>query len=131
MPRTAAATQWGCAIAKACRAARGPPPRAMKDLAKMSAVRLLAALRESRVLRLLGDAELEYALRRDLDRLTGRRVAPEASLAVHDHELADAWEREAVTRFLVGQGRELLENQAHLLLCQLRLLREPLQCFRL
>src|SRR5207249_2452126 len=90
------------------RARSRPAPRAMKDLAKISAVRLLAALRESRVLRLLGDAELEYALRRDLDRLTGRRVAAQTGLAVHDHELADAWEREAVPGFLVGQGRELL-----------------------
>src|SRR5437867_7480473 len=132
MPRTAAATSVGPPYRqKACEAARGPPPRAMKDLAKISAVRLLAALRESRVLRLLGDAELEYALRRDLDRLTGRRVAAQPGLAVHDHELADAWEREAVPGFLVGQGRELLENGTHLLLCQLRLLREPIQSFRL
>src|SRR6267142_1323397 len=103
----------------------------MKDLAKISAVRLLAALRERRVLRLLGDAEFEHALRRDLDRLAGRRVAAETGLPIHDDELADAWESEAVTGFLVGQGRELLENQAHLLLRQLRLLREPIQCLRL
>src|SRR6476660_3839266 len=103
----------------------------MKDLAKRTAVPLLAALRERRVLRLLGDAELQHALRRDLDRLAGRRVAAEASLAVHDHELADAWEREAVAGFFVRQGRELFENGARLLLCQPGRLREPIQCLRL
>src|SRR5712691_9038045 len=103
----------------------------MKDLAKKSAVRLLAALCERRVLRLLGDAEFEHALRRDLDRLAGRRIAAETGLAVHDDQLADAWEGEAVTGFLVRQACELLEHGAHLLLCQPGLLREPIQCFRL
>ena len=58
-------------------------------------------LREDGVLRLLGDAELQHALRGDLDGLAGRGVAALTGLAVHDDELADTREREAVACFLV------------------------------
>ena len=44
---------------------RGPGLALPTGLARKSASALLAALRENRVLGLLGDAELEHALRRD------------------------------------------------------------------
>src|SRR5438132_1162824 len=68
---------------------------------------LFAALREYRVLGLLGDPELQHALRGDRDRLTGRGVAAHAGLAVDDDELADTGDGEAVPRFLVFEARLL------------------------
>ena len=65
---------------------------------------------EDRVLGGLGDAELHDALGGDLDRLAGGRVAAHARLAVHEHELAEARQREGVLRLLVGERRELLEE---------------------
>src|SRR5438445_11214189 len=98
----------------------------------MSAARwLFGALGQNGVLRLLGDAELQNALRRDLDLLSCRRVAADARLAIDDHELANAWEREAVPRFLVRERRELIEHQRHLLLRETSLFREPVQRLRL
>src|SRR5439155_12480315 len=69
----------------------------------------------------LRDAELEHALGRDLDRLSGLRIAAHASLAVHDHQLADAWEHEALLRFLGRQRGELFEDLRSLLLRELEL----------
>src|SRR2546426_711636 len=92
---------------------RGPPtlPRAA-DLARTSAstaeLLLFGALREHRVLGLLGDPELQHALRRNRDRLTCRRVPSHASLAVDDHELADARNGEAAAGFLVRECGEFV-----------------------
>src|SRR5437870_10191431 len=88
---------------------------------------LFAALREYRVLGLLGDPELQHALRGDRDRLTGRGVAAHAGLAVDHDELADARDGESVPRFLVRQTRELVEAQGDLLLGHPGFLRAPIQ----
>src|SRR5712691_4829680 len=107
-------------------------PRAA-DLARMSAraaLLLLAALREHRVLRLLGDAELEHALRGDRDRLTSRGVSSHASLAVDDHELADARDGEAAAGFLVRECGKFIQELAHLLLGQTGLFRQAIQGLR-
>src|SRR5438445_12670850 len=86
---------------------------------------LFAALREYRVLGLLGDPELQHALRGDRDRLTGRGVAAHAGLAVDDDELADTGDGEAVPRFLVCDARERVEEQGDLLLGHPHSLAEP------
>src|ERR1041384_274955 len=77
---------------------------------------LLGARTEDRVLGGFGHAELHHALRSDLDRLTGRRVATHASFAVNEHELAQARKGECVLRILVSQVRDEVENLARLLL---------------
>src|SRR2546425_358282 len=87
---------------------------------------LFAALREYRVLGLLGDPELEHALRGDRDRLTRRGVAAHPGLAVDHDKLADTRDGEAVARFLVREARELVEEQGDLLLGHPHFLREPI-----
>src|SRR3989442_371557 len=87
---------------------------------------LFAALREYRVLGLLGDPELEHALRGDRDRLTRRGVAAHPGLAVDHDKLADTRNGEAVARFLVREARELVEEQGDLLLGHPHFLREPI-----
>src|SRR5437899_7492891 len=86
---------------------------------------LFAALREYRVLGLLGDPELQHALRGDRDRLTGRGVAAHAGLAVDDDELADTGDGEAVPRFLVCEARVIVDDQGDLLFCHPLFLGQP------
>src|SRR5438477_11936211 len=76
--------------------------------------------REHRVLGLLGDAELEHALRRDLDRFAGRGVAAHAGLAVDENELAEPRDRESVAGVLVRHLRELFQDLVGLLAVDLR-----------
>jgi hypothetical protein len=76
--------------------------------------RLLGA--EDRVLGGLSHAELHDLLSLDLDGFAGGRVATEASLAVHEDELAEAREREGVLRVLVGEASDDLEDRDGLLL---------------
>src|SRR5207253_2181922 len=113
--------------------ARRPPanggPR--QRIARTAPLLLLAALGEYRVLRLLGDPELQHALRGDRDRLTGRGIASHASLAVDDHELPDAGDGEAATGLLVRECGQLIEELPHLLLGQTGLFRQPIQGLRL
>src|SRR5438477_6959974 len=105
--------------------ARRPPanggPRQMS--ARTAPLVLLAALREHRILRLLGDPELQHALRGDRDRLTGRGIASHASFAVDDHELPDAGDGEAAAGFLVRECGQFIEELPHLLLGQTGLFR--------
>src|SRR5271169_2417053 len=85
---------------------------------------------EDRVFGGFRDAELHDALRRDLDRFTGRGVAAHASLPVHEHQLAEAGQRERVLRLLVSESGELLEVLRRSLLSETRLLREALRDLR-
>src|ERR1039457_4074733 len=85
---------------------------------------------EDRVFGGFCDAELHDALRRDLDRLAGRRVATHTRLAVHQYELAEARQREGVLGALVGERGELLEVLRRSLLGEARLLREALRDLR-
>src|SRR5258708_36228531 len=71
-------------------------------------------LRHGRVLRLLGDAELEDALRRDLGLGAVGRVAADAGLAVDDHEIATSQDLEAALVFLVREDVELVAPFARL-----------------
>src|SRR5687768_14745170 len=59
----------------------------------------------------LGDTELEHGAGRNLDGLAGLRIAAHALLALHDDELADAREREALLRLAVGELRDLFEDR--------------------
>src|SRR5437867_5745341 len=93
--------------------------------ARMSALLLV----EDGILRGLRDAELDDALRRDLDRFTGPWIAPHARLAVHEYELADAGERETVLRFLVGELRDRFERANRVLAAHADLGRE-MRCDR-
>src|SRR5688572_13006593 len=94
-------------------------------------VGLFRALCENGVLCLLGNAELEHALSGYLDRLTGSGVAAHACLAVHDDELADTRNGEAVPGFLVRERGELIEELPDLLLRHAGLFRQPIQGLRL
>src|SRR5437870_12058318 len=82
---------------------RAPATGGPRSMSASAAPLLFAPLCEHRVLGLLGDPELQHALRGDRDRLAGRRVPSDASLAVNDHELYDAGEGEAAPRFLVRE----------------------------
>src|SRR4029450_101128 len=53
-------------------------------------------LPKHRVLQTLGEPELHHALRRDLDRLAGLRIATHARLAVREHEAPASREDEDV-----------------------------------
>src|SRR5688500_673920 len=75
---------------------------------------------QDRVLGGLGDAELDDLLRRNLDLLPGRGVAADARLAVHQHQLADARNREAVLGLLVSEAGQRFEEAVGLLLGNLR-----------
>src|SRR5437868_2616427 len=113
--------------------ARPVAPRGFGASPKMSAkdAALFGALRENRVLRLLGDPELEHALRGNRDRLTGRRVAAHPRLSVDDDELPDPGNREPVPRFLVRERRELVQELPHLLLGEAGLLGQSIHGLRL
>jgi hypothetical protein len=58
----------------------------------------------------LGHAELDHALRRDLDGFTGLGVAAHACFAIGQYELADARDHEYILRFSVGQGGKIVQQ---------------------
>lgn len=58
----------------------------------------------------LGDAELNHFLSWNLDRLASGRIAASASLAIHQHELAQARQGEAVLGILIRQFSDEFEN---------------------
>src|ERR1043166_4788958 len=88
------------------RSRRNPPSSQSTAKTRRAAVDHTAALRtselcgllpaEDRVLRSLRDAELHHALGRNLDLLARRRIAADPRLAIHEHELAQAGNRERV-----------------------------------
>ena len=71
---------------------------------------------EDGVLGGLGHAELHDALGRNLNLLAGHRVAAQAGLAVHQHELAKTGQGEGVLGVFVRQFSDVLENFTGLLL---------------
>jgi hypothetical protein len=58
---------------------------------------------EDRVFRRLRDAELHDAFGRNLNLRARGRIATDAGFAIHEHEFAQAGERERILRFLVRQ----------------------------
>src|SRR5215831_13186014 len=88
-------------------------------------------LLEGQLLHGLRDAELEHGLGRNLDGLAGLRIAAHTRLALHDHELADAGEHEAVARLLRSEGGELFEDRRAGLLLEVELVREVTRDLRL
>ena len=72
-------------------------------------------LAEDRILRGLRDAELHDLLGRDLDDLAGGGVAALTGFAVHEDQLSETRESEAVLGVLVRQLRDVLQH-AHCLL---------------
>ena len=73
-------------------------------------------LAEDGVLRGLGHAELHNLLSRDLDGRASGGVATLTRLAVHENELAQAGQCEAVLGVLVRECRDALERGNRLLL---------------
>lgn len=71
---------------------------------------------EDGVLGSFGYAEFHDAFGRDLDSLAGFGVAAQTCGAVAQDELADAGQRESVLRVLVGEGGDVFEDFAGLLL---------------
>src|SRR5499426_4226539 len=96
-------------------AGRGPPARLP--------VLLLA---KHRVLQALREAELAHALGRNLDGLTGLRIAADARLAVREDQLAEARQEKyaALLRFLRRQRERLVEDALDLLPGEAGLLRK-------
>src|SRR3990172_2914475 len=90
-------------------------------------------LPKHRVLETLGEPELADTLGRDLDGLTGLRIAADPRLAVREHELAEAGQPElAVLPGLLAREREgLVEHPLDLLLGQPGLVREMREGCRL
>ena len=70
----------------------------------------------------LRDAKLHDPLGRDLDGFPGLGVPAHAGLAIHEHELTDAGQREGILRFLVCQRRNVLQDLNRNLLLQVCLL---------
>src|ERR1044071_502028 len=64
----------------------------------------------------LGDSELHNFLGGNLDGLTGGRIAALTSLTIHEHELSQPGQGEAVLGVLVSQLSNVLENFRGLLL---------------
>ena len=58
----------------------------------------------------LRDAELYDFLCRDLDRFAGLGIPAHAGLAIHEHKLSEAGQREGIFCFLVSQRRHVLQN---------------------
>src|SRR5262249_9025878 len=77
------------------------PPRKREGPSVLSFRNVLPGA--DRFLRGLRDAELEDGLGRNLDGLAGLRIAAHALLALHDHELADAREGEALLRLAIRE----------------------------
>src|SRR5499426_1923424 len=96
-------------------AGRGPPARLP--------VLLLA---KHRVLQALREAELAHALGRNLDGLTGLRIAADARLAIREDQLAEARQEEdaALLGFLRRQRERLVEDTLDLLPGEAGLLRK-------
>src|SRR5215470_19258402 len=67
-------------------------------------------LPKHRVLEGLGEPELHHALGRDLDRLSGLRVATHPRLAIRQHEPPEVRHHEDVLGLLDGQAQELVHD---------------------
>src|SRR2546425_2015324 len=79
------------------------------------------------VLHALGETELAHALRGDLERLAGLRIAAHPRLAIRQHELPEARKDESVLRFLGREGERLVEDLADLPLREIGLAGEVRQ----
>jgi len=70
---------------------------------------------EDRILRRLGDAELDDALGGDLDGFAGLGIAADACGAIFQHELADTGQGEGVLGVLVGKRGQMIQDFGRLL----------------
>ena len=71
---------------------------------------------EDRILGGFGHAEFDHALGGNLDGFASGGISTHAGFAIHQHELAEAGQREGILRILVGQLSNGRENFAGLLL---------------
>ena len=67
-------------------------------------------LAEDGVFRCFGDAELDHALRWDLNFRAGLRIPSHAGFAIHQHQLAEARYRKGVFGLLIRQGGKVFKK---------------------
>ena len=79
---------------------------------------------EDRVFRRFRDAKPHNPFSRNLNLLTRGRIATDAGFAIHEHEFAQAVNRERILRFLVRQLDQLIDKLTRGLLRHAGLLRE-------